>query len=82
MKKKLILYLICILFVSCASNVQNLQRESALNIGNNINPNDVMINNVNRGAMSVTWQAVVAPDGTIYNCDADDMVRRVNCRKQ
>jgi len=82
MKKRYVLYLIvCVFFAGCASSVQDLQRESARNISSDLKPNDVTINNVKRSAMSVSWQAVVS-DGTIYNCDADDMVRRVNCGKQ
>ena len=65
---------------SCASNVQSLQRESARNIGNNFQPSDITITNVNRGALNVDWKATT-PDGTTYNCNADDMVRRVNCVK-
>lgn len=81
MKKLLILCPIFLfLIVSCASNIQSLQRESARNIGNNLKPTDITITDVNRSAFNVDWK-VTTPDGTTYDCNADDMVRRVNCLK-
>lgn len=81
MKKLLILCSIALLFLAgCASNIQSLQRESARNIGNNLNPSDITITDVKRGALNVYWKATT-PDGTTYDCNADDMVRRVNCVK-
>ena len=81
MKKLLILCSIALLFLAgCASNIQSLQRESARNIGNNLKPSDITITDVKRGALNVEWKATT-PDGTTYDCNADDMVRRVNCVK-
>lgn len=81
MKKLSILFPVTVFVIAgCASNIQSLQRESARSIGNNLKPNDVTISEVNRGAMNVDWKATT-PDGTKYDCSADDMVRRVNCVK-
>jgi PBP1b-binding outer membrane lipoprotein LpoB len=81
MKKIMILLFIAFLFLAgCASNIASLQRESAANIGNNLKPDDIKITDVKRGAFNVYWKATT-PDGTIYDCSADDMVRRVNCVK-
>ena len=79
-KKLFLLFFILIFLTSCASNIQTLQRESARNIGNNLRPGDITITSINRGALNVDWKATTS-DGTIYNCNADDMVRRVNCVK-
>ncbi|BHH84636.1 hypothetical protein [Desulforhopalus sp. 52FAK] len=78
-------FILCIslslfLTTGCASSIQNLQRESARNIGNNLTPTEISVTEVDRSAMNVRWKAT-APDGSIYNCSADDMVRRVNCVK-
>lgn len=81
MKKLLILCPIALFFIAgCASNIQSLQRESARSIGNDLRPSDITITDVNRGAFNVDWKATT-PDGTTYDCNADDMVRRVNCVK-
>jgi hypothetical protein len=82
MKTLFSLCLIISLFsVGCASNIESLQRESARNIGNNLKPNDITIFDVERGhPLNVYWKAKT-PDGTTYDCNADDMVRRVNCIK-
>jgi len=77
--KKFLLVLFMLLLTSCASTIPNLQRESARNIGNNLMSKDVVISNVKRGATSVTWTATT-PSGC-YECEADDMLRRVNCVK-
>jgi hypothetical protein len=73
-------FIVSLFSVGCASNIQSLQRESARNIGNNLRPNDITILDVERGALNVYWKAKT-PDGATYDCDADDMVRRVNCVK-
>ena len=81
--KKLLLLLgtISFLFLAgCASNIESLQRESARNMGNNLKPSDVTITDVKRGALNVYWKATTS-DGTVYDCNADDMVRRINCIK-
>ena len=80
MKKLLMFCSFGVFLVSCASNIQSLQRESARNIGNNLKPSDITISEVNRGTLNVDWKATT-PDGTTYECSADDMVRRVNCVK-
>ena len=80
MKKLILCPIVLFLIVSCASNIQSLQRESARNIGNNLKPTDITISDVKRGALNVDWKATT-PDGTTYDCSADDMVRRVNCVK-
>lgn len=62
------------------SNIESLQRESARNIGNNLKPSDITVSDVERGALNVYWKSTT-PDGSKYDCNADDMVRRVNCVK-
>lgn len=57
-----------------------LMRESARAIGNNLRPDDVQLQNVDRGISLVTWDAVT-PEGA-YNCHADDMLRKVLCVKK
>ena len=49
-------------------------------MASNLRPSDITITDVKRGALNVYWKATT-PDGTIYDCNADDMVRRVNCVK-
>jgi len=80
MKTLLILYSVAFFMVGCASNIESLQRESARNIGNNFRPTDITVSDVKRGVTNVDWKATT-PDGTTYECSADDMVRRVNCVK-
>jgi hypothetical protein len=63
---------------ACASTNDNLQRATATEIGNT-RTSDVAVSNVNRKATSVAWTAK-APAGC-YECDADDMVRKVHCVK-
>jgi tRNA A37 threonylcarbamoyladenosine dehydratase len=65
--------------VGCASTSENLQRETARNIGD-VDPDKVTVSNVNRGVTSVRWDAET-PKGP-YSCSADDMVRRVHCVKK
>lgn len=72
--------IVFLFLAGCASNIQSLQRESARNIGNNLKASEVTITDVKRGALNVEWKATT-PDGTTYDCNADDMVRRVNCVK-
>jgi hypothetical protein len=68
------------LVVGCASTGENLQRSTATNIGNNIDPADITITNVERSMSSVKWHA--AAGGISYNCSADDMVRQIYCLKK
>jgi len=63
----------------CASTPDNLQRETARSIGG-LTSDQVTVSDVQRGITNVSWRAST-PSGQ-YNCEADDMVRRVNCVKQ
>ena len=60
----------------CANTDTNLQRETARSIGG-LTSEQVTVSGVKRGITDVTW-AAKTPDGD-YRCEADDMVRRVNC---
>ena len=62
----------------CASAGGNLQRATAQEIANTLT-NEVVVSDVDRHATSVSWSAKT-PSGC-YQCDADDMVRRVHCVK-
>jgi hypothetical protein len=66
-------------FGACASTDDNLARESARSIGG-LTSDQVTVSNVDRGATSVKWEADAA--GAHYKCEADDMLRRVNCVKK
>ncbi len=74
-----IVLIVLIALGGCASTTQNLQRETARNIGD-IHPDKVTVSNVDRGVTSVRWEAET-PKGS-YSCSADDMVRRVHCIKK
>jgi len=71
---------IIIFGVGCANTTPNLQRETARNIGGNMSPEQVQVSNVKRGMTSVKWGAET-PQG-VYDCSADDMLRRVHCVKK
>jgi len=79
MQRGFALLIIGIAFAGCASTSENLQRETARNIGD-VHPDKVTVSNVNRGVTSVSWEAET-PKGP-YSCSADDMVRRVHCVKK
>jgi tRNA A37 threonylcarbamoyladenosine dehydratase len=79
MQRGFALLVIGIAFAGCASTSENLQRETARNIGD-VHPDKVTVSNVNRGVTSVSWEAET-PKGP-YSCSADDMVRRVHCVKK
>ena len=66
--------------VACASTSDNLQRASAMSIGNNTLPENVALSNIDRGATSVKWTAIAG--GQTYSCSADDMVRRPYCARR
>jgi hypothetical protein len=68
-----------LILAGCASTGDNLQRETARFLGENVSPDSVSVSNVDRGATSVRWDAIT-PNGP-YQCSADDMVRRVHCVK-
>jgi len=73
-----ILLLITLILTACASTPENLQIATAGATGAKLS--DVVINNVNRGATTVTWDALIS--GQPYICGADDMVRRTTCAKK
>jgi hypothetical protein len=79
-KKMVVAAALAMLLVACASTGDNLQRETARNIGGNLSPDQVAVSEVDRGVTSVKWKAVT-PSGK-YECSADDMVRRVVCVKK
>jgi hypothetical protein len=79
MKTLLALTTAALFFMGCASTPDNLARETARTIGG-LTSDQVTISNVVRGATSVRWVATT-PSG-IYDCEADDMVRRVNAVKR
>jgi hypothetical protein len=65
----------------CASTTDNLQRATAMSIGgNNVQPDRVVIADVQRGVMDISWTAEVG--GSRYACSADDMVRRPYCARR
>lgn len=64
----------------CASADDNLQRATAIAIGNNIDPDAVTVTDIDRGMTSVKWNANT-PHGR-YACSADDMVRHPYCVKK
>jgi hypothetical protein len=69
-----------LLLAACASGEDSLQRATATAIGNNTNPDSVVISDIDRGMMNVKWNAKT-PNGH-YACSADDMVRRPYCVKK
>jgi len=70
---------ITVLLAGCASTQGNLSRETARTIGG-LRSDQVIVSDVRRGVTSVSWVATT-PSG-IYDCEADDMVRRVNAVKR
>ena len=79
MRKCFLLLAVGIALAGCASTSENLQRETARNIGD-VHPDKVTVSNIKRGVTSVSWEAET-PKGP-YSCSADDMVRRVHCVKK
>jgi hypothetical protein len=69
-----------LLLTACASTDDNLQRATATAIGNNTDPDAVVVTDIDRGVTSVKWKAKT-PGGN-YSCSADDMVRRPYCVKK
>ena len=70
--------LLAIPFVSCKSSTAGLQRATATSIGNTLS-SEVIVSNVKRTATSASWSA--KKNGECYECEADDMLRSVNCKK-
>jgi len=66
------------LLASCASSTGALQRATASKI-EGAKTADVQVSNIDRGVASVSWDA--SYQDKQYHCDADDMVRTVNCTK-
>lgn len=64
------------LAVGCASTQQNLAMATATEIGG-LTSKDVEVSEVDRGMTHVRWVATTK-DGRVYDCEADDMVRKVN----
>ena len=79
MKTLLTIATAALLLVGCASTPDNLARETARSIGG-LRSDQVTVSDVKRGATSVSWVATT-PLG-VYDCEADDMVRRVNTVKR
>ena len=67
------------LLVGCASTPGNLSRETARTIGG-LRSDQISVSDVKRSVTSVRWVATT-PSG-VYDCEADDMVRRVNAVKR
>jgi len=63
----------------CASSTGSLQQATAMSIGGNVLPDNVVVSNVDRGMTRVTWSA--SASGHRYACSADDMVRRPYCAR-
>ncbi|OHA24655.1 MAG: hypothetical protein A3B11_00540 [Candidatus Taylorbacteria bacterium RIFCSPLOWO2_01_FULL_44_26] len=83
MKKlfQLALFVPVVMFVfGCASSPDSLKRVSAAAIGG-LRPDQVAVSNVKRGMLNVDWVAT-SPDGTVYDCYADDMLHQVNAVKR
>lgn len=78
--KKLILITFIFAVSGCANMDDALQRESARAIGGGVLPGSVQLQNVNRGAMLVKWDAVTSEGA--FNCSADDMLKHVLCVKR
>ena len=67
------------LLSGCANTSANLQRETARFIGN-MSSEQVVVSDIERRMTKVSWMAET-PNG-VYTCEADDMMRRVNCVKE
>jgi len=80
MTRSLLFSALALLALACASSIGNLQRESARVITPNPLPDSVRISEVHRGTTSVRWVATT-PSG-VYDCSADDMLRRALCVKR
>jgi hypothetical protein len=79
MKRIILLVFATLMFIACANTDANIRRETARNIGN-LTPDAVTVSDVNRGITSVDWKAATKEGN--YVCNADDMLRRVNCVKR
>ena len=80
MKKIFPTIILLSLLAGCMNTSDNLARETARTIGG-LRPDQVTISDVKRGMTNVSWVATT-PNGAIYDCAADDMVRRVNAVKR
>ncbi len=68
------------IFTGCASTTNGLQKATARNIQSDYMSTEIEISNVERQAMNVDWKAKT-PDGKVFRCSADDMVREVKCKQ-
>ncbi|MFV0573275.1 MAG: hypothetical protein ACK5M1_12735 [Xanthomarina gelatinilytica] len=81
MKQMIYVSMVCMGILSlhaCKSTDASLQRATATSIGNTLS-NEIIVSNVNRSATNVSWDA--KKNSECYKCEADDMVRSVNCKK-
>jgi hypothetical protein len=81
MKRLWVSLLVVVVAGACASSTGNLQRESARAVTPSPLPDSVKVSGVKRGATSVKWVATT-PGGVVYDCSADDMLRRTLCVKR
>ena len=63
MRRHFLLLIVGLVGAGCASTTENLQRETARNIGD-VHPDKVSVSNVKRGVTSVSWEAET-PKGRI-----------------
>jgi len=77
---KRLIFAAALLLAGCASTTDNLARETARTIGG-LTSSQIVVSDVKRGTTSVSWVAKT-PSGAVYDCEADDMVRRVNAVKR
>ncbi len=79
MKKLILISLFGFLVIGCASSTQNIKSKTASHIGGVLS-DQVTITNIDRGMTEVKWNAKT-PNGS-YRCEADDMMKNVNCVKK
>ncbi|MBV7300734.1 hypothetical protein [Enterovibrio paralichthyis] len=76
--KKLLVIFSALAISACASNQLSLQVATASHF-DNVVASDVALSNIDRGVLTVTWNAEV--NGKQYYCEADDMVKRSSCKE-
>jgi hypothetical protein len=81
MKRSLPYLVLALTLLACQSNIGSLQRAAAMSMNPTPLPDSVRVTEVHRGASSVKWVAT-HPNGDVYDCSADDMVRRPICVKR
>ncbi|MFC3053620.1 hypothetical protein [Kordiimonas pumila] len=80
MKKTLSMLALAFTVTGCVNTSSSLERETARFVGD-VSPEAITVLNIDRGMLSVKWDARVK-DGRVYRCDADDMMKRVHCVQQ